>query len=140
MKTKISLMTVIMLLGLFSFSAKETKTEEFKVYGNCGMCEKRIEKAAESVKGVTKADWDKETKMITVTYDESKTDIHKIHMAIAKVGHDSDMHKAANEDYDKLHGCCQYDRPKSKANMNGHKGHEKSEGTSSKTRSCCGKN
>lgn len=137
MKTKISLITVIMLLALFSLSAKETKTEEFKVYGNCGMCEQRIEKAAESVKGVTKADWDKESKMITVSYDKSKTDAHKIQMSIAKVGHDTDTHKATDEDYNMLPGCCKYDR--SKSTMSGHEGHEKSGCTHSKSSACSGK-
>ena len=45
------------------------KTEKFEVKGNCGMCEKRIEKAALSVDGVLAADWDKETKMIDVKFD-----------------------------------------------------------------------
>jgi hypothetical protein len=30
--------------------------------------------------------------------------------AIAKAGHDSDEVKATDADYDKLHGCCQYER------------------------------
>ncbi len=110
---KVLNLVVLFLMGTMSVFA-ETKTKEFKVYGNCGMCEKRIEKAAESVEGVTKADWDKETKMITVTYDESKTDAHKIQLAIANVGHDTDMHKADDKVYDKLHGCCKYDRPDAK--------------------------
>ena len=31
-------------------------------------------------------------------------------MAIAKAGHDTDMHKASKEVYDKLPACCKYDR------------------------------
>ena len=30
--------------------------------------------------------------------------------AIAKVGHDTDEVKATDEDYEKLHGCCMYER------------------------------
>ena len=87
------------------------------------MCETRIEKAANSVDGVTSADWDKETKMIKVTFDTEKTDLHKIHMAIAKAGHDTDMHKASQETYDKLPGCCKYDREE-KHDHGDHDGHE----------------
>ena len=35
-------------------------------------------------------------------------------MAIAKVEHDTDMHKATDEVYDNLPGCCKYERPKTK--------------------------
>ena len=111
MKTKILGVLVLFLMGTMSVLA-QSKTEKFKVYGNCGMCEKRIETAAQSVDGVTSADWDKETKMIVVTFDEKKTDLHKVHMGIAKAGHDTDMHKASDEAYKKLAGCCQYERAK----------------------------
>jgi|GEM_PF-7057758 len=36
--------------------AQEGKETGFKVYGNCGMCENRIEKAALGVKGVNSDD------------------------------------------------------------------------------------
>jgi copper chaperone CopZ len=109
MKTKVMMLAILMMMGAGSVLAK-SKTEKFKVYGNCGMCEKRIEKAAKSVDGVTTADWDKKTKMMEVTLDDSKTDVHKVHMAIAKAGHDTKMHKAKDEVYNELPGCCQYDR------------------------------
>ena len=112
MKTKVSLLVMTMLfVGITAF-AQKIKAEEFKVYGNCGMCESRIEKAAKSIDGVSMADWDKKTKMIKVSFDADKTDVHKIHMAIAKVGHDTEMHKADDKVYSKLAGCCKYDRPK----------------------------
>ncbi len=109
MKTKIlSLVAIFMLVTVTVFAGN--KTEKFKVYGNCGMCETRIEKAAKSVDGVSNADWNKDTKMMEVTFDDSKTDVHKVEMAIAKVGHDTDMHKATDEAYNKLPSCCKYDR------------------------------
>lgn len=125
MKTKAMLtMTVIAFFGVAS-AFGQTKTEKFKVYGNCGMCEDRIEKAANSVDGVSAAEWNKETKMIEVKLDESKTDVHKVHMAIAKVGHDTEMHKAKDEVYKELPGCCKYDREDAKkAHDHGsHEGH-----------------
>ena len=122
MKTKVLSLVVMFVLGTFTVFAGE-KTEKFKVKGNCGMCEKRIEKAALSVDGVSKADWNKETKMMKVAFDDSKTDVHKVHMAIAKAGHDTEMHKTKDEVYDKLPGCCKYDRTETKNEMERHEGH-----------------
>ena len=77
------------------------------------MCEARIEKAAESVEGVSAADWNKESKMIEVTFDSNTTNAEAIHKAIAKVGHDTDKYAASDEVYDKLPACCKYERLKS---------------------------
>jgi periplasmic mercuric ion binding protein len=98
------------LIGTISVLA-QTKTEKFKVYGNCEMCQSRIEKAAKSVDGVTKAKWKSDNQILTVTFDEAKTKIIDIHKAIAKVGHDTDIEKADATVYSKLPSCCQYDRP-----------------------------
>lgn len=111
MKTKMMSLTIVFLVAGFSLFAQEVKTEKFKVYGKCGMCESRIEKAAKSVDGVSTADWDQKTKMIEVAFDKSKTDVHKVHMAIAEAGHDTDMHKASDDVYNSLPGCCKYERP-----------------------------
>ena len=72
---------------------------------------KTIEKAAKSVDGLKSADWDRKTKMIVLTFDKKKTNLHKIHMAIVKAGYDTDKLKAKTKDYMGLPGCCQYDRP-----------------------------
>jgi copper chaperone CopZ len=115
MRTK-SMMLVIGLLVfcMTSVFANGTKTEKIKVYGNCGMCKTRIEKAANSVKGVTKATWDSDDSILTVTFDDTKATTLKIEEAVAKVGHDTDNAKAADKTYNALPGCCQYDRPTKK--------------------------
>ena len=100
----------MLVLSITTVMAQTEKEEKFEVAGNCGMCETRIEKAAKSVDGVSTADWDKKTKMIAVKFDSDKTNIHKVHMAIAKVGHDTKMHKASDEVYNKLPACCKYER------------------------------
>ena len=110
MKTKMLFLLALVFISVTTVRAQTEKKETFKVAGNCGMCETRIEKAATSVDGVLSADWDKETKMIDVKFDSDKVDTHKVHMAIAKVGHDTKMHKASDEVYDKLPGCCKYER------------------------------
>ncbi len=113
MRTKVLSLVALFMLGAVSVFAG-SKTEKIEVKGNCGMCEKRIEKAASAVEGVTKAEWNKETKQMEVTFDEAKTNLDKIEVAIAKVGHDTPKHKATTEVYDKLPGCCKYDRSKMK--------------------------
>lgn len=99
---------VFFFAGLMAFAGGEK--EKFKVYGNCGMCESRIEKAAENVDGVESADWNKDTKMILVEFDASKVKVKEIHKAIAKAGHDTEMVKAEDKTYEGLPGCCKYDR------------------------------
>lgn len=111
MKNTIVIMfTVFMLLGIQNGQA-ETKSDQFKVAGNCGMCEKRIEKAALAVPGVSKADWNKETKQMVVDFNAAQTSLDKVETAIAKVGHDTPLHKADAKTYASLPACCKYERP-----------------------------
>lgn len=110
MKSRVLLLMIpALILGTVVVFAAE-KTKEFKVYGNCGMCENRIESAASDVDGVISADWNKQTKMMVVTYDDSKTDIHSVHKSVAEAGHDTEMHRASGEAYNNLPGCCKYNR------------------------------
>ena len=88
--------------------AQKSKTETFEVLGNCGMCKKTIEKAAKDA-GATEASWNSETKKLTVSYKKN-TDATKIQNKIAEVGYDNSGAKATDEAYNKLHGCCKYDR------------------------------
>jgi len=111
MKRRMLSLVTLFLMGTLAVFAGN-KTEKVKVYGNCGSCEKRIEKAALSVDGVSKADWNKDTKMMVVTLDDSKTNVENVEKAVAKVGHDTNKFKATDEAYNDLPGCCQYDRTK----------------------------
>jgi copper chaperone CopZ len=112
MKKSISNIGVAILL-LFSITMnaqiKNAKTETVKVYGNCGMCEKTIEKAG-NLKKVATVDWNKDTRMATLTYDATKTNQDEILKRIALAGYDSDKFLAPDDVYANLHGCCQYDR------------------------------
>ena len=113
MKTRI--FSVLVILGMSSLTLfASNKTSKFKVAGNCGMCETRIEKAAKSLDGVSAADWDQETNLIEVTFDDGITDVHAIHKAIAEVGHDTDKCSTKDEVYSNLPGCCKYERLSSK--------------------------
>ena len=88
---------------------KNTKTN-FIVYGNCEMCEKRIEKAALSVKGVKLADWDIPSNQINLIYNPKKAELKKIHKQVAAKGHDTSEIISKKIDYDALPVCCQYIR------------------------------
>ncbi|MEI6866177.1 heavy metal-associated domain-containing protein [Flavicella sp.] len=98
-------------------------TETFKVYGNCGMCEKTIEAALSNSKGIVKADWDKETKMMVVTFHENEISLDEIKKKIAAVGYDTDKFKATDKVYKGLSNCCQYKRPSENKMKDGHEGH-----------------
>ena len=110
MKTRMLSLITILLFSITSVSAQNEKKETFEVAGNCGMCKTRIEKAATSLDGVTSAGWDRETKLLEVKYDSASVNLHEIHMAVARAGHDTKMHKADKKTYDNLPGCCKYER------------------------------
>jgi mercuric ion binding protein len=103
-----SFVALFMALATMSF-AQKAKTETIPVSGNCGMCKSKIEKAAKSA-GVEDAKWDVDAKVLTVKYNSSTTNAAKIQQAVAAAGYDTRDVKATTEAYDKLHGCCQYDR------------------------------
>jgi copper chaperone CopZ len=97
------------------------KTDSFKVYGNCGMCKKTIEGSLSAVNGVQKSDWNKETKMMEITYDGDIITLKEIKQKIADVGYDTDAIRATKKAYNALPNCCQYERPdKSDSKHNDH--------------------
>ena len=81
----------------------------FGVRGNCGMCKNTIEKAANSVEGVSSAIWDVDQKKIDISFDNGKADALAIHKAIAASGYDTEQLTGNEEAYDGLPGCCKYD-------------------------------
>lgn len=84
-----------------------SKTEMIKISGNCESCKSRIEKAAK-VEGVSKADWNEKTKMLTLVYNPSKVKSDDVQKKIAAVGHDTPKFKADVKIYNALPGCCKY--------------------------------
>ncbi|MBL0025328.1 MAG: heavy-metal-associated domain-containing protein [Saprospiraceae bacterium] len=117
MKTFIKSLVVICIAlfttNLSSAQTKNLQIVDVKVYGNCGMCKKTIEKAA-NVNGISKAEWDADMAMAKVTIDTTKTTVDDVLKRIAAVGYDSEKFRAPDEAYNSLPGCCQYDRPAKK--------------------------
>jgi copper chaperone CopZ len=106
---KVMVAVLVLLTSTVNAQIKNTKKEEIKISGNCGMCKKIIEKAG-SLKNVASVEWNKETKMATLTYDAKKTNQDEILKRIANAGYDSEKFSAPDNVYNDLHGCCQYDR------------------------------
>ena len=115
------LVTIVVLLSITSCNAqiKNQNTETVKIYGNCGMCKSTIEKAG-NMKKQSVVNWNKETKIATISYDSLKTSKDEILKRIALAGYDSDSFLAPDDTYSNLPNCCQYERAKavsSKMNM-----------------------
>jgi hypothetical protein len=104
-KWTLSVSVTLFALTAFAQATKDTVT----VWGNCGMCKTRIEKAAKQA-GATAASWNEDSKVLAVSYNASKSSLKKIQEKVAAVGHDTRDFTAPQNVYDNLHGCCQYDR------------------------------
>lgn len=123
MKIKNIIIALVVTLVGFSVQAQDTNSSDLakqkksknakyvtEVNGNCEQCQKRIQKAAYAVDGVKSAAWDIETHQLSLILNEEKCSVLDVKKAIAKVGHDTDAVKSTNEDYEKLHSCCLYER------------------------------
>ncbi|MDR2087134.1 MAG: efflux RND transporter periplasmic adaptor subunit [Dysgonamonadaceae bacterium] len=78
------------------------------VQGNCDMCKTTIETAARSESGVRAAEWDGESKVLHLQFEEGKTSVENISKAIAKTGYDTEKDKGDNAAYEALPPCCRY--------------------------------
>lgn len=101
--------TVLLSITIANAQIKNAKTETVKIYGNCGMCKTTIEKAG-NLKKVAQVDWNKDTKIASLTYDSQKTNREEITKRIALAGYDSDSFLAPEAAYNNLPACCQYER------------------------------
>lgn len=108
---KKGLIAIVLLLSVTAATAqiKNAKTETVKIFGNCGMCEAKIEKAGNQ-KNIASVDWNKDSKMATLTYDSKTTSKNEILKRIAAVGYDSEQFHAEEAVYQSLPGCCHYER------------------------------
>lgn len=121
---------LLLPLMLISFGCtaqiKNAQTVTVKIDGDCPMCETRIEQLA-FVKNEAEVDWVVETHMAKVTFDSTRTDLDAILKRVAQAGYDNENYLAPQEAYDKLPGCCQYDRTLVKAPVNGSETHASTE-------------
>ncbi|MCH7534282.1 MAG: efflux RND transporter periplasmic adaptor subunit, partial [Bacteroidetes bacterium] len=73
---------------------------EFEVNGVCTKCKKRIEGSLIGESGIISANWNVDSKLINVEYDQNVIKEMDIHQKIASVGHDTDKMKAEDSVYD----------------------------------------
>lgn len=113
MKNSIQNIVLLLSIAVFSVSCeaqiKYEKKETVKISGNCEMCEETIEKAG-NLKKIVSIDWNKDTKLATISYDEKKTNKDEILKRIALAGYDSESFLAPEDAYKNLPECCQYKR------------------------------
>jgi len=111
MKTTLIVFALIISLSSFLSAQEDTvKEAEFKVFGNCASCKSRIEKSMK-IKEVKSARWDKQTKMLSITYFSPAITLDSLQQRIAAVGHDTEKYKAADSVYTELPSCCLYRNP-----------------------------
>ena len=108
---KLIVLLLLLAGGLTQAQNKNAKAS-IEVDGVCMMCKFRIEKAALKTKGVKTANWDMETHMLSLMYNEGKTDLETIQKNVAGVGHDTKLFKAEDEVYNSIDDCCKYRDPK----------------------------
>ncbi|CAN5395750.1 hypothetical protein BH10BAC1_BH10BAC1_05990 [soil metagenome] len=113
MKSFFNLILVPLLLLSTSSNGqiKNAKTETVKINGNCGMCKTTIEKAGNKKKAA-KVDWNKDSKVATLSFDSKTTNEDEILKRIALAGYDNEKFLATDDAYAKLPECCQYERKK----------------------------
>ncbi|HWY37614.1 MAG TPA: heavy-metal-associated domain-containing protein [Bacteroidia bacterium] len=120
MKKILAILSSVILLYACSGKKEESgvKTEKvsgavlrssFKVWGNCETCKETIEGSLKT-EGISTADWNTETKIITVAYDSTKINLDDIEKKIAAVGYDNIKYKGNDAAYAKLPECCKYER------------------------------
>ena len=128
MKTNLIIVLFISLFASVAYAqtpataSAKVVTANLKVYGNCGMCKSRMEKALDT-KGVKQAKWNPTTKNLEVVYVPSKITERKIQELVSAVGHDTDSTKAPDAVYAKLPFCCLY-RDHDHSGMDDNKKHD----------------
>ena len=102
-----------MLLSAGAFSQdKKAETIKIKTSAVCGQCKERIEKNMAFEKGVKTVVLDVDTKIVTITYNPSKTTPDDLRKAISKLGYDADNVARDKAAYAKLPSCCKKDAGK----------------------------
>ena len=104
------------LLFTTFISAQNLSKSQFKVKGNCEMCKERIETTAKKA-GAQSARYSIDLQTLTLETSE-KVLPEDILKKVAEAGHDNEKFKASDETYEKLPGCCHYDRDLKTENSN----------------------
>jgi len=97
-------------------SAQNLSKNQFQVKGNCEMCKERIETTAKKA-GAKSAQYSIDSQTLTIETSE-KVSPEDVLKKVAEAGHDNEKFKAPDETYEKLPGCCHYERDLKTENSN----------------------
>ena len=102
MKTLASIVMTLLFLAALAPEVKSqepTKEKTVNIEANltCEGCKKTIETGLSKAKGVKEVKADPETKMVTVTYDESKTSEEKLVKSIERMGYKAKVSKGEKD-------------------------------------------
>lgn len=109
----IATIAIVLLAAFFmapqSLSAQKAKmdTVKIKTSAECDMCKTKLETELGRSKGVKSVSLDLSTQVVTVVYNNSKTNPDKLRTLISNIGYDADTVKANNRMQKKLPDCCQ---------------------------------
>lgn len=112
--TKVILGTFLLFATFVS--AQNLSKNQFQVKGNCEMCKERIETTAKKA-GARSAQYSIDSQTLTIETSE-KVSPEAILKKVAEAGHDNEKFKASDETYEKLPGCCHYNRDLKTENSN----------------------
>ncbi len=101
---------LIGLIALILISCSGIKAQiieaQIKTSGQCEHCKETLEKNLRFEKGVKKVEFNIESHIIKVKFDQAKTTIKNIQIAITKLGYYADSLLADPKAYEKLNACC----------------------------------
>ena len=92
--------------GMVSAQA-DSDTLKIKTSAVSEMCKERIEHDMKFEKGVSSAELDLKSAVLTLVYNPAKTTEEKLKTAVTKIGYSADDMPANEKAYSKLPGCCQ---------------------------------
>ncbi len=85
-------------------------TQKILVKGECGKCKTTIEQGLD-IPGVSFAEWNKETKILTIRYNDKKINEDQIHKTISNLGYATGKVAANKVSQSKLDNCCKPKKP-----------------------------
>lgn len=113
MKTKIIVLFAVTMFiaSVINSNAdykSDTKTTTIDISGNmiCHVSISIIEKAFKKAKGIESVEIDRNEKTITITYDDTKTNLEKLEKVLTKAGFKANDKDADMMGYDSLPDCC----------------------------------
>jgi hypothetical protein len=122
MKKIVNSLSIILFLFLFnSLNAKsiikikpfdannDTLTVTFKVNGN-PVCESNIESVLNTQNGIISANWNSQSKLMTVVFKSNIIKNSDLYTILALAGYDSSELRAKQSAYDSLSNECKYSR------------------------------